>query len=167
MYAGAVYDEPHRHGRASPPSDPQRVVQEENLCPVCNSEYPANVIGNAQRQEEHIMSCIEEQLGRSNLSTRPSPAADGAQAAGAPVNPQFRPRAMTKYTATEKDAKVKVSGDNEETRDECQFCLDDFLPSQELALLEGCLCKFHSDCILTWWNAGHYGKCPTHDHGMQ
>ncbi|KUJ22747.1 FYVE-domain-containing protein [Mollisia scopiformis] len=138
-----------------PQAAPRRAVPEEDLCPICRREYPTSLRDNPSQQESHIQRCIEEQLTRVQGHT--AQAGAGAQHPGqlARISSGTR-RGMTKYTATARDA---INGD------ECQICLDEFFPSQELALLT-CFCKFHPECIQGWWDKGNFGKCPTHDHGL-
>ncbi|CZR50962.1 uncharacterized protein PAC_00837 [Phialocephala subalpina] len=145
----------------TPQPAPRRVVPEEDICPVCGHEYPAAVKVSARLKEEHIQTCIEDQLqrGQGHTHTTPAVVSSTPQHSGPRIRSSTQSRrGMTKYTATARDA---VAGE------ECQICLDDFLPSQDLALLT-CFCKYHADCILGWWNegSGHHGKCPTHDHGL-
>lgn len=146
-------------GQQSIPQAPRRTVPEEDICPVCGQEYPENVKISVQLKEQHIQNCIDDQLRRTQGpgATVPAIVSSTGHPARTRSSTQSR-RGMTRYTATARDA---VPGE------ECQICLDDFLPSQDLALLT-CFCKYHADCILGWWNegSGHYGKCPTHDHGL-
>ncbi|KAE8444604.1 hypothetical protein EG329_014435 [Mollisiaceae sp. DMI_Dod_QoI] len=158
----ALLANPTRAAPAVPPQSvpqpaPRRVIPEEDMCPVCGNEYTPRARANEAYKAMHVESCIAEQLtrGQSNSSAQSTA---GAQASSQePRTPIPTKRGMTKYTATARDA---VPGE------ECQICLDDFLPGQNLALLT-CFCKLHSQCILGWWTEGrHFGQCPTHDHGF-
>ncbi|KAI9836345.1 MAG: hypothetical protein M1837_003393 [Sclerophora amabilis] len=93
-----------------------------------------------------------------------------------PPAPLARPRRLTgagnrmiTYLATEKDCMVNGGGDYgghaDETQKEaeCVICFEEFEVGVEMARLE-CLCKFHRQCIRTWWERKG-GGCPVHQDG--
>lgn len=133
----------------------RRNIPEEDICPVCGGVYSAEIRGNEAQKELHVQRCIEDLSARNRNNSQGQIAGPpGARPVG--QSSTHMRRGMTRYTATARDA---VDGE------ECQICLEDFLPSQELARLT-CLCRYHSECILNWWDHRQFGKCPTHDHGL-
>jgi hypothetical protein len=151
--------EPHETAATEPnptsAAPARRNIPEEDLCPVCGGVYSTQMKTDPAQKELHIQRCIEDLSTRNRSNSQVHTAGQPAARSEGSFSTHMR-RGMTKYTATVRDA---IDGD------ECQICLEDFLPSQELARLT-CFCRYHSECILGWWNQGQFGKCPTHDHGL-
>jgi len=158
---------------APPQPKPRREVREEDECPVCGTELPPG----EQVREAHIQECIAERFSSGTTpSMRPpapitnsannplDPAVASASSASTPhiqanTRPRatsYRPRGMALYRATEKDC-TNAAGEPQE----CVICFEDFEPGDELGRME-CLCKFHKQCIRSWWERKGGGSCPTH-----
>lgn len=126
--------------RPLPPDPPQ--LPEEDECPVCHRELPAQDLPNSEAlREAHINMCI---TAHSTYGGTPT-------GEGAGIMP--RRTGMFPYFATEKDCVDSA---------ECTICLEEFEVGVPMARLE-CLCRFHRECISRWF-AKNPGRCPVHQH---
>lgn len=129
---------------------------EEDECPVCHGELPSRTLPNVETlREEHIQQCIISHSSYSRGGAGSS--ASGAQGASGGQDFAAQPRrtGLIRYIATEKDC----AGDDRE----CSICMEDYEVGVGMARLE-CLCRFHQACIERWFDAGHAGRCPVHQH---
>lgn len=169
------------HHRPLPPDPstrpvrPRRVVNERDICPICNCRFPPlPENGDESGREAHVRSCIDNHGARARSSsqtqTQPQPPSQlqiDTQAAGA-SSPTIRsPQAATEtaatpvfpvrmiaFTATEKDCLGHDDGPQE-----CTICMEEYEVGQALVRLE-CLCKFHKRCIVEWFERKR--ECPVH-----
>ena len=156
-------------------------LKEEDECPICHHELPAKGgDGSETDREAHVSSCIDAQLsgpaGDISTMSRSGPPVDlssarrhgqayDSLATSSPRNvglsqshtARRRTTGMVVYNATEKDC-VNVNGGGET---ECVICFEEFTVGDEMGRLE-CLCRFHHECIRSWWNTKGPGACPVH-----
>lgn len=131
---------------------PSRRVNERDLCPICNSQFPPlGEDGNEGPREAHIRDCIENHGPRMRSSSQVD---TGAGAGGSPAQPPALPVRMVAFTATEKDCLNHDAG-----AQECTICMEEYEVGQPLVRLE-CLCKFHKRCIVEWFERRK--ECPVH-----
>lgn len=137
-------------------SRPRRIVNERDLCPICNSRFPPLPDnGDETPREAHIRDCIENHGARARSSSRTQPRNEAQPDSGSPATqPPVLPVRMVAFTATEEDCL-----DHGEGSQECTICMEEYEVGQPLVRLE-CLCKFHKRCIVEWFERKK--ECPVH-----
>lgn len=127
-------------------------IDERDLCPVCFHRLPPRASdGSETRRETHVIQCIE----RRTLSDPSTSTATARHDTEVPLSASSR---MIFFTATQKDCSGSGSGEDEEMK-ECLICMEDYKVGAQLARLE-CLCKFHKNCIIDWFQ--RKAECPVH-----
>ncbi|KAM5443562.1 hypothetical protein MferCBS31731_001335 [Microsporum ferrugineum] len=130
-----------------PNSRSHRIINERDLCPVCNHILPQPSSGGGEdAHEAHIRACIERHASR-----RPGASNQSSQSSIRPSSERLR---MLTFLATEKDC-LGTDG----VQPECSICMEEYEVGAELARLE-CLCRFHKSCILGWFDRKE--ECPVH-----
>ena len=167
-FASDAHHRPLPPDPSTRPARPRRVVNERDICPICNCRFPPlPENGDEAGREAHVRSCIDNHGARARSSSQPQsqiqPQAQlqvNTQATGAGSPPQATPATpvfpvrMVAFTATEKDCLG-----HDEGAQECTICMEEYEVGQPLVRLE-CLCKFHKRCIVEWFERRK--ECPVH-----
>lgn len=157
-------------------------VDDDSLCPVCGTSLTK--FPQEKDKERHISECLDKaQFGNSKNSQtnrmliyqiperKPAPEAPSSSP---PQLPPLPSSSSDTAPTDESNQAPSVSSNNTPSTatpapppplgggiNECVICFEEFEPGDRVGRLE-CLCVYHEQCILGWFQRKGVGSCPIH-----